>query len=81
MLCPTCKNSLKRSTTLITGSIVLWCTHCQAVTVEGSGTWLPRGAGALDALRILAGKVEEARNIDHEAMYSDISDPRWTQIG
>jgi hypothetical protein len=80
MLCPTCRNALQQSTTLIEGAVTLLCRNCRAITIDGSGVWLPCVGNYRDALHVLAGKVKEEKSIDHDALHSPIEDPRWTRI-
>ena len=84
--CPFCHGALARSTTIIRDAITLRCVKCNLFTIEGADKWLPGGPGmrsgleALHALQTQARHVIEEKGRDHDALTSDITDPRWTQI-
>lgn len=86
--CPRCHQLLKRSSNgggisagMPEGTVVLYCSQCKQATVDGSGQWVGIGQQYRESLRLLAGGVKQETDAREEAMTSDISGPRWEQIG
>lgn len=76
--CPFCGRPLTRSESLIDDEVVIGCRPCAVFKIEGpTFDWIRGGGDVIDRLREQAGKFEETRNRDRDAMHSPITDPRW----
>jgi hypothetical protein len=82
--CPDCHQPLRRSDNgagmsegLPGGTVVLACTSCRKITIEGSGQWLPMTGDWRQGLRVVAGMTAEKKSIEKSIAEAAENDPRW----